>query len=94
MTFKVPLFRRSTTVSDQGFRVTFISWGILRYESGDLSLDLLIEAGGRGVVIERSSLRGLNGALSQTLDEDQEKCILNNITEALEWRGWTVKVVP
>ena len=93
MAFRVPLFDRSTTVSDEGFRVTFVSWSFLRYQAGDLSLDFYCEAGGGGVIIEQSSIKRINPEASRYLNAEQEKVILSNIIDALEWRGWTVQVV-
>lgn len=90
MAFRVPLFDRSTTSSDEGYKVTFVSWEMLRYQSGDLSLDFFIEAGAGKVLIERGSMRTLSREAARNLDEKQIKQVLERIQAALEWRGWVV----
>jgi hypothetical protein len=93
MAFRIPIFRSSTTVSDEGYKVTFVSWEMLRYQSNELSLDLFIEVGGGEVVIERNSFRNLNSEASKSLTDDEVERIFERITGALEWRGWKVREV-
>jgi hypothetical protein len=93
MTFKVPLLHRSTTVSDEGFKVTFLTRGTLRYQFRDLSIILDIDVGDRYLTIDHSSLQKKNAEKSRQLSADQEMRIFCNIIDALTWRGWTVDVV-
>ncbi len=93
--FKVPLFRRSVTIAYEGYSVALVSWEMLRYETKGLSVDFYIESGAGEIGIEKSSFERINftDAVGRLTSEEQS-LILMNITAALEWRGWTVQVIP
>jgi len=93
MTFRVPLFRRSTVESDEGFSVTVESREHLRYQRGELALELKIDMGGGVISLVVNSLYDLNSELKGHLTSPQEKEIFDNIVDALKWRGWFVDFV-
>lgn len=93
MRFKVPLFKRSKIIADDGFTVTIESWERLRYDRGELLLYVDIDVGGGTLRLIRTSLSPLNPETQGNLTSAQCSEILANIVDALTWRGWTVEQV-
>jgi hypothetical protein len=92
--FRVPFFRRSTTVSNQGFSITLISSGSrerLDYQDQLCHCLLDVEFAASTVVVLRRSLSDKQGS---SLSSMAELKVYQNVRRALEWRGWIVEVAP
>ncbi len=92
------MFRRQwwlfgKTISDEGFSVSFIAKGKLLYELGGKRMQIVFEGDG-------SSLDVFHGSMSHWENDDSligeqaDKQNVDNVTRALEWRGFSVYVVP
>jgi hypothetical protein len=87
MSFKVPLFDRSTVKSDNGFTVKLVSWEHLRYTDHELVLVMKIDVGVGVVSIVYRSIHEISSSSDAGLSPAQEKKALNNIVDALSWRA-------
>jgi hypothetical protein len=90
--FRIPLLRRHTIVSDEGFAITFTSRKVLRYDEGDISLLFDIDGDGKRMDPIANSMR-TSEPNDESPDEMTLRRIEDNIARALEWRGWSVQVV-
>jgi|GEM_PF-4315934 len=91
--FKVPLLHRSKIVSDEGFSVTVLSRYAVRYEEGGRSMLVTIEEGAGHIDIFHSSIKSWENDPGEALDSATDRRITQNLTSALEWRGWSIAVV-
>ena len=93
MAFKVPLFRRSTIQSDEGYTVTVKSRRLLRYQRGELILDFKVDIGGGVISLLSPALSGSNPELRGDHLAVQDSEVLAQIVRALKWRGWVVDFI-
>ena len=91
--FKVPLFHRSSIVSDEGFTVTVVSRFEVRYEENQKVMTISIEQqGDRHIDVFHSTIRKWDGEEAAITNAEDYR-ITQNILEALKWRGWAAEVV-
>lgn len=91
--FKIPLLNRHTVVSDEGFKVTFISRNILKYEEGDLVARLNIDGDGKRMDLLAHSIRIESTQNGQTSKDEERHRIVRNVVRVLEWKGWSAHVL-
>ncbi len=80
------------TISDEGFSITFTSRFTLRYEAGDKAMTIRTEGDGRDLDIFHSSMRHWEND-SSVIDGSNDERNVDNVTRALEWRGFNVRIV-
>jgi hypothetical protein len=91
--FKTSFFHRNKIISDEGFSVTFLGRYQVRYQEGDRSILVHIEGDDVQMDIFHSSIKAWEGGNCPSIDSATDKRIVDNISRALEWRGWSVQVV-
>ena len=92
------MFRRQwwlfgKTVSDEGFSVSFSSRFTLLYEIDQRSMVIRKEGDGRDIDVFHGSMRHWTDDNSD-IDEETDRRNVDNITRALEWRGFSVRIIP
>jgi len=80
------------TISDEGFCLAFTSRNTLLYEVGGRTLTIDVEVGWPHIDVFHSSMRHWDDD-SSIIDGATDKRNVDNITRALEWRGFTVQIV-
>jgi len=90
--FRVPFWRRSSIVSDQGFTVTVVNRSELRYQENQKVMTISIEQGDHHIDVFHSTIRRWDGEETPITNDDDLR-ITQNILKALTWRGWIAKVV-
>ncbi len=80
------------TDSDKGFSVTFTSRTTLLYEVDGKVMTVSTEGDGRDIDVFHSSMRFWSNDPS-AIDSETDKRNVDNITRALESRGFRVRIV-
>jgi hypothetical protein len=92
--FKIPLLHRKKIVSDEGFTITFVSRNVLQYDGSHVSLLFDIDGDGKRMDVLARSARVAHDANSVNLPDDMIlRKIEDDISRALEWRGWLVRLI-
>jgi hypothetical protein len=90
--FRVPFLRWHSIVSDEGFSVTFVSRNILKYDEGGISVLIDIDGDGKQMDVIANSMRA-SDPKGRLPEETTARKIEHNVARALEWKGWSVRVV-
>jgi hypothetical protein len=90
--FHSPLFRPGTIVSDEGFRVRLLSRYFLLYEEEGLSVKLQFE-GDKQKDLFYGSMESPSTDMPLNLSPETEERIYCNVQQALEWKGFSVRLV-
>ena len=90
--FHSPLFRPGTIVSDEGFRVRLLSRYFLLYEEESLSVKLQFE-GDTQKDLFYGSMESPSTDMPLNLSPEAEERIYGNVQQALEWKGFSVRLV-
>ena len=90
--FHSPLFRPGTIVSDEGFRVRLLSRYFLLYEEEGLSVKLQFE-GDTQKDLFYGSMESPSTDMPLNLSPEAEERIYGNVQQALEWKGFSVRLV-
>jgi|HubBroStandDraft_5_1064220.scaffolds.fasta_scaffold851162_1 hypothetical protein len=90
--FRSPLFSRGLIVSDEGFRVRLLSRYFLLYEEEGLSVKLQFEGDTRKDLFY-GSIESPSTDMPLSLSPETEKRIYGNVQRALEWKGFSVRLV-
>ena len=80
------------TISDEGFALAFTSRTTLLYEIGGKTMTVDVEVGWPDIDVFHSSMRCWDDDSSVTDGKTDERNV-DNITRALEWRGFIVRIV-
>lgn len=91
--FKIPFFNRHTVISDEGFKVTFVSRNTLKYEEGELVALLDIDGDGTKMDLLAHSFPIESTQLEETSKYEERHRIIHNVVQVLEWKGWSVHVI-
>jgi hypothetical protein len=90
--FHSPLFRPGTIISDEGFRIRLLSRYFLLYEEEGFSVKLQFE----GDMLKDLFYGSIESPLTDrplSLSPETEKQIYGNVQRALEWKGFSVRLV-
>ncbi len=79
-------------ISDEGFSIILTSRTTLLYEIDGKSMTVTFESGGTEIDIFHSSMRRWSND-SSLIDGKTDERNVDNITRALEWRGFNVRIV-
>ena len=90
--FKTRWLSSKTVSDDEGFSITLTSRTQLRYEIGGKSMIVTTEGAGSYIDVFHSSMDHWEND-SMAIDRKTDKRNVDNITRALEARGFTVRVV-
>jgi hypothetical protein len=90
--FRSPLFSKELIVSDEGFRVRLLSRYFLLYEEEGLSVKLQFEGDMRKDLFY-GSIELPSTDMPLSLSPETEKRIYSNVQRALEWKGFSVRLV-
>jgi hypothetical protein len=90
--FHSPLFRSGTIIFDKGFRVRQLSRYFLLYEEEGLSVKLQFEGDTRKDLFY-GSIESPSTDMPLNLSPETEKRIYGNVQRALEWKGFSVRLV-
>jgi hypothetical protein len=90
--FHSPLFRPGTIVSDEGFRVRLLSRYFLLYEEEGLSVKLQFE-GDTQKDLFYGSMESPSTDMPLNLSPETDERIYGNVQQALEWKGFSVRLV-
>jgi hypothetical protein len=82
----------SKTVSDEGFSITLTSRSTLLYEVDGKTMTVDIEGGGKYVDVFHSSMQRWENDPS-VIDGITDEKNVDNVTRALEFKGFTVRIV-
>lgn len=91
--FTSPFLRPGTIISDSGFTITLAGRYQLTYDEPGLTASLNYDAGKIVLDLLTHSLLIFNGGNLLTLNEEVRRRILLNVSQALEWKGYTVYLV-
>lgn len=80
------------TVSDEGFSIAFTSRTTLLYEVDGKAMTVRTEGDGSEIDVFHNSMRHWNHD-SSPIDGKTDERNVDNITRALEWRGFNVRIV-
>jgi len=78
--------------SDEGFSIIFTERNTLRYEIGERTMFVRTEGDGPDIDVFHSSMGHWSNDSSPINAKTDERNV-DNITRALEWRGFTVRIV-
>lgn len=81
------------TISDEGFTVAFTSRFTLLYEVGPRSMVVRVESAWPDIDVFHGTMRHWQNDDNE-ITEDADRRNVNNITRALEWQGFRVRIVP
>jgi hypothetical protein len=90
--FHSPLFRSGTIIFDKGFRVRLLSRYFLLYEEEGLSVKLQFEGDTRKDLFY-GSIESPSTDMPLNLSPETEKRIYGNVQRAIEWKGFSVRLV-
>ncbi len=91
--FRSPIFRSGTIISDEGFRLRLTLPYVLRYWEDDLVVDVSCDAVKPHIDLLHSSVSAFKNGSFTRLTAAEDKQLFDNISRALEWRGYNVTVV-
>jgi hypothetical protein len=91
------MFRRQwwffgKTISDEGFSIIFTEKNTLLYEIGGRTMTVRTDGNFPDIDVSHSSMRHWNNA-SSLIDGKTDERNVDNVTRALEWRGFKVRIV-
>lgn len=91
------MFRRQwwifgKTLSDEGFSIEFTSRNTLLYEAGGKTMIIHTDGDFPDIDVFHSSMRRWSND-SSLIDGKTDERNVDNITRALEWRGFSVRIV-
>lgn len=91
--FRSPLFRSGTIISDEGFTVQFIPPYAIQYQEGELEIDVTCDAVRPHLDLLHGSASAFRAGQFVHLNSSEDCRMFENITSALEWKGYIVNLV-